>query len=229
MMEALNFLQAVAGFSQSDDSTKPKTNRLATIDPAYADSSYPTALPKVTFEGETTMSTRTYPVISPYWPRRGDRVWMAPMGKGWVIVGSVDDDAPRLSIRSVTLGRSSGLRHCNTAAQDIPGTTITLTPQRAGGIWIALWQADFQSITTTPTTAIVQCLADGVVTGMQAIWNQANIAVGARTTAIGIASGSMTSPTANVTLKLQTTRGTGADSAIGANASHTGLLVIHLE
>jgi hypothetical protein len=229
MLDALDLLQAVSGFARSSDPAQSKINKLATIDPAYADDQYPTALPKVTFEGETSMSARTYPVVSPYWPRRGDRVWMVPVGKGWVIGGAVNEASPRLSIRSVSIARSTGLRNCNTVAQDIPGASITLTPKRSGGIWIAVWQADFQSIGTTSTTAIVQCLANGAQAGPQAIWTQSNVATGARVTAIGIATGAMTSPPTDMILKLQSTRGTGADAMIVANASHTALLAAHLE
>jgi hypothetical protein len=228
-MDALNFLQAITGFTQSADPSGQKINKLAVVDPAYVDSSYPTVLPRVTFEGETTMSARTYPVISPYWPRRGDRVWMAPVGKGWVIVGGVEDAAPRLSIRSVTLARASATRNCNAVAQDITGASVVLTPKRAGGIWVAVWQADFQSIATGATTALVQLMANGVQSGTQAIWNPSNVAAGARVTAIGFASGSISSATADTTLKLQALRGAGADNVIQANTSHTGLLAVHLE
>lgn len=59
-------------------------SRLGTIDPAYT-----TGRPKVTFDGESTMSTRTYTYLSPYTPAAGDRVQLDRVGSTWVIQGRV--------------------------------------------------------------------------------------------------------------------------------------------
>lgn len=69
--------------------------RLATIDPAYdAYATYPTVpLPSVTFDGETTMSTKQYPVLDSYVPVASDRVLMVPVGNTYLIAGSIRGDS----------------------------------------------------------------------------------------------------------------------------------------
>lgn len=78
-MEQEEFLYIVRG-----DESQPSPFRLGTI-PA----SYTTGRPPVLFDGETTASTRTYPYISNYSPTANDRVLLAKVGNGWVIVGKV--------------------------------------------------------------------------------------------------------------------------------------------
>lgn len=87
-MDAQTLLQAVAGVGQAN---LPPGHRLATIDPAYnAATVYPTVtLPKVTFDGETTLSTKRYPIVVDYVPVAGDRVLMAPIGRTYTILGAV--------------------------------------------------------------------------------------------------------------------------------------------
>lgn len=72
----------------------PAGLRLATIDPSYdAYTTYPTVpLPSVTFDGETTMSTKQYPVLDSYFPAASDRVLMVPVGNTYLIVGSIRGD-----------------------------------------------------------------------------------------------------------------------------------------
>lgn len=66
-------------------SPAPKSaTRLATIDPAYA-----SGRPRVTFDGETTLSTRLYPYLSSYAPAAGDRVLLLRSGRTWVVLGKV--------------------------------------------------------------------------------------------------------------------------------------------
>lgn len=64
--------------------------RLGVIDPAYSAASFPGTLPKVTFEGEDTMSTKRYSVMSPYAPQPSDRVLLLPAGHTFVILGKVN-------------------------------------------------------------------------------------------------------------------------------------------
>lgn len=58
--------------------------RLGKIDPAYA-----AGRPKVLFDGETAVSTKTYPYLSSYAPAANDRVALDKYGSTWVIVGRV--------------------------------------------------------------------------------------------------------------------------------------------
>lgn len=91
-MNALDFLQSVAGYNQSINGSKSynKPNLLAVIDPAYSAASYPGTLPKVTFEGESTMSTKRYAVLGWYEPQPSDRVGLVPYGSTYAIIGAVN-------------------------------------------------------------------------------------------------------------------------------------------
>lgn len=82
--DARDFLDAVAGYSDPDAGERTPSQdqpvRIATVDPAYM-----TGYPKVTFDGETTMGTRTYvPLVSVF---ASDRVVMIPVGNTYVIAG----------------------------------------------------------------------------------------------------------------------------------------------
>lgn len=89
-MEALDWLQSVVDAVKAQIDTR--TLRLATVDPAYSPTAvYPDPMPypKVTFEGETSLSTEKA-VLAGYIPTAGERVVLAPIGTTWVILGSVD-------------------------------------------------------------------------------------------------------------------------------------------
>lgn len=62
---------------------QPRT-RLAVVNPAHAG-----GRPRVTFDGETTLSTKTYAYLSSYTPTANDRVLLVPSGTSYVIVGKV--------------------------------------------------------------------------------------------------------------------------------------------
>lgn len=80
-MDPLAFLESVAGHTQARYPTR--TPRLGTVDPAYT-----TGDPKITFDGETSLSGKTYPYAG-YTPQAGDRVVLLPVGNSWLIVGAV--------------------------------------------------------------------------------------------------------------------------------------------
>ncbi|MDP4158135.1 MAG: hypothetical protein Q8911_00015 [Bacillota bacterium] len=52
-------------------------------------SGYTTGRPTVKFDGESTASTRTYPYLSSYSPASNDRVLLAVVGHGAVIIGKI--------------------------------------------------------------------------------------------------------------------------------------------
>lgn len=91
---ALSFLESVAGYSQNivkgAQGSAAEPVRLAVIDPFYDASSYPIVLPRVTFEGEDTMSDKTYPVVGTYLPQPNHRVVLLPVGHTYVIVGTIN-------------------------------------------------------------------------------------------------------------------------------------------
>jgi hypothetical protein len=94
--DPIAFLDAVAGYTLEAGAggSADRPIRLGTIDPAYVFTSYPATLPKVTFDGESTLSGKRYVVLTPgYLPRASDRVVLLPVGNTYVIIGSVDQDA----------------------------------------------------------------------------------------------------------------------------------------
>jgi hypothetical protein len=90
-MEALTFLQTVAAATRAQtDGSADKPLLIGTVDAAYVSSTFPGTMPKVTFDGESTLSGKTYTVILPgYRPSAGDRVVLVPIGTTYAIIGSV--------------------------------------------------------------------------------------------------------------------------------------------
>jgi hypothetical protein len=72
------FLKMTAG-------SEPFRLRMATIDPGYVSGN-----PRVTFDGEATLTTATYPFLGAA-VGAGWRVVLAPVGTGWVILGAVGE------------------------------------------------------------------------------------------------------------------------------------------
>lgn len=66
-----------------------RPNRLAVIDPAYSAASFPGTLPRVTFEGESTLSDKGYNVAGTYSPQPSHRVLLVPVGNTYVIIGKL--------------------------------------------------------------------------------------------------------------------------------------------
>lgn len=89
-LDPMTFMQSLTGYAKTQETgSQSRPIVLATIDPAYDTGSFPDPLPKVTFDGEDTMSGKRYAVMSPYWPQPGDRVAMVPIGTTYLIIGTV--------------------------------------------------------------------------------------------------------------------------------------------
>ena len=58
--------------------------KLATVDPAYVSGD-----PRVTFDGEDTLTTREYVTLDSYLPQPGDRVLLVRTGNTWLVVGAI--------------------------------------------------------------------------------------------------------------------------------------------
>jgi len=89
-----DFLSAVAGFTRVNTGvpSADRPFRLAVVGSGYLPmTGYPAAPPlvPVTFEGESTLSTKLYPYMSGYIPYPLDRVVMAPVGNTYVIIGKI--------------------------------------------------------------------------------------------------------------------------------------------
>lgn len=99
-MDSLGFLQAIAGYTRnapsSGSSSAERPIRLAVVDPSYSAFSgiYPDGVnpARVTFEGESTLSGKYYPVAVGYVPGPSQRVWMVPIGTTYMIAGAVASD-----------------------------------------------------------------------------------------------------------------------------------------
>jgi hypothetical protein len=91
-VEPISFLDGISGYVRnSTNGSADKGIRLAVIDPAYdaLGGTYPNAVnpARVTFEGETTLSGKSYPVATGFVPQPTARVWMVPIGNTWLIAG----------------------------------------------------------------------------------------------------------------------------------------------
>lgn len=92
-MEPLDFLDSVSGYVRGESrSSADKPMRLAVVDPAYDPEAdwpdAPTAC-RVTFEGETVLSVKAYPLLAGVYPLPGQRVMLAPVGNTYVVVGAI--------------------------------------------------------------------------------------------------------------------------------------------
>jgi hypothetical protein len=96
----LNILDSIMGFvDASPKSSAQKPNKIGVIDPSYGGS----GRPKITFEGESTMSAKAYPYVDSYKPHAGDRVVLCPVGTGYLIVGSLTKHSkPKIEIETIT-------------------------------------------------------------------------------------------------------------------------------
>lgn len=82
-VDPFDFLDLTGAFP-SVSQARP-TYKLATIDPNYVSGD-----PRVTFDGESTLSLKRYTVLGSYDPLPGERVLMAAVGQAnYVIIGSV--------------------------------------------------------------------------------------------------------------------------------------------
>lgn len=78
-MRAEEFMEI---FSSSDQ--QPSPFRLGKISATYT-----SGRPQVLFDGETIASTRTYPYLARYTPAANERVLLAKVGNGWVVIDKV--------------------------------------------------------------------------------------------------------------------------------------------
>jgi hypothetical protein len=82
----LGLLRDFAAFAAA---TKEPSSADRPVRLAVVDSGYTTGWPKVTFEGEGTLSGKQYPHLDSYTPAAGDRVVLVPVGTTYLIIGSV--------------------------------------------------------------------------------------------------------------------------------------------
>lgn len=101
-VDALSFLQSVSGYTRATtaDQSANRPILLGTVDAAYAG---PPNLPRITFDGESTLSGKTYPFVGTYTPIPGDRVALAPVGTTYLIFGPVAATSAAVAVRGGSL------------------------------------------------------------------------------------------------------------------------------
>jgi hypothetical protein len=55
----------------------------------YIDSAYDSGKPKILFDGETEVSTKTFPYLSSYIPVAGDRVILLREAQSYIVLGKI--------------------------------------------------------------------------------------------------------------------------------------------
>jgi hypothetical protein len=113
---ASQLLEAVEPPPAPPSTDKPL--KIGTIDPAFT-----SGLPKVTFDGETTMSSKTYAYIGSR-PAAGSRVVLAPVGTGYVILGAIGTESASNNgyFNNLTVAGSASI-----AGAESVGAAITVT------------------------------------------------------------------------------------------------------
>lgn len=110
-----------------------------------------------------------------------------------------------------------------TTPTELTGTRIQVTTTRAGATWEADWTADCDLTTAGAVTVVTQLKVDSAAQPPQAVWNPANVAVGARLPAGQGWGGTFAAPGTH-DLWLESYRAAGA--GVGrVNALHTTLRV----
>lgn len=142
---ARDFLSSVGGFlAPTTEGPGAKSSdrpfRLATIDAAFL-----SGMPRVRFDGETTLSGRGYPWVGDRTPRPNERVVLAPVGSGYVILGP-----PRLDVAqntlppyaefdaAVTTGQTSGYKAFGAITLDASSSSSTVAVTSDGSNYITL-------------------------------------------------------------------------------------------
>jgi hypothetical protein len=123
--KAFDFLTSIADFVKDEvrKNSIGSTPRIAEIDPEYDPRSYPNTLPRVTFDGESTMSEKKYTVASVYHPYPGDRVVMLPVNGSYVIMNCLSPDA---KVFSDGLSLSNfDYEELNTGSEDTTSSSFT--------------------------------------------------------------------------------------------------------
>lgn len=117
MVDATSLLATITEHVQAQGAGEAanKAPKLATIDPLYT-----TGNPQVTFDGESTKSTKTYPYVRSYIPTPGDRVLLLAVGTSHLIIGAIattSDAVPTGSVQAFAGSTApTGWLLCNGAA-----------------------------------------------------------------------------------------------------------------
>lgn len=143
MINAQDFLDQVAAVTKHQVGSQKV--RIGFIDYEFDETKYPQEWPRVNLDGEG-MTNRGYQCISGYVPMRGDRVVLLPVGKTYVILGSVER-----SDRDLLVPGQLVFQATRTAVQSIPtGTTTAIIWNSATYDRIGGWSSSENSSRYTP-------------------------------------------------------------------------------
>jgi len=141
------FLRSIAAYSEAN---APSTSANRPIKMGRVDYEYNPAdflggvMPRVLFDGESTVSQKRYQVMSGYFPLPGARVVLVPVGTTYLIIGSVDpipqDPVVQHFTESDTWEKPAGARLLRVQVQagggaggGVPATTTTQVAAGGGG------------------------------------------------------------------------------------------------
>lgn len=147
-MEALSFLQSVAGYARAQDGGSPnKPVKLGTVDPAYSG----TGLPKVTFDGEDALSGKEYAYSYPV--RAGDRVALIPVGTTYLIIGAIGGPSAPLAITAGGTGaNNAATARSNLGANNAANLTTGALPVARLSTAIATASINMTPVANTSTS-----------------------------------------------------------------------------
>jgi hypothetical protein len=223
VIDERSFLRTVAGYTKqaSPGDSAGRPDRLATIDPAYSGA----GAPKVTFDGESTLSSKLYAYADSYRPAAGDRVLLVPIGTTYMIVGKVASGETKtpggvLGYASGTTGQT--LSGGQTTPTDITGLSVTF-PVVTGRRYRITARLEVSS--TVANDAVTIEIADGINTRLQ----RCDRALSAATVASSVRDELIETygSAGNITRKLRFFRsaGTGNPSVVAASNNIAFILV----
>lgn len=166
LLTGRTFLETVIGAAR-EASAGESANRpalLATVDPAYSGS----GAPKVTFDGESTLSSKLYAYADSYRPAAGDRVLLVPIGTTYMIVCKVASGETRtpggvIALAQITTGQGP-ITSGQATPTDITGLSVAFTA-KAGRYYRTTARVEVQS--TILNDAITVEICDGANSRLQ--------------------------------------------------------------
>lgn len=143
MISTADFLAMMKGLSTP--AAPGAQVKLGTIDAAYAGGN-----PKVTFDGESTLSGRGYAFLDTYLPIPGDRVALIQVGSTWLIVGSVDssNQYPPIALVGRTYNTSSVVIGATSTETQTDSLTVNLV---SGRLYEVTWTGNYTSTVADDT------------------------------------------------------------------------------
>lgn len=120
---ARDFLQSISGFTLDEGAPKSSADRpvrLATVHGGYAG----TGPARVTFDGESTATTKAYVVMEPV--AVADRVVLLPVGQGYVILGKLGGGAWYSSLVAADAAAAARLTALENRVQGVVPASVTV-------------------------------------------------------------------------------------------------------